>query len=569
MTYPVVTLALVLGVIAGLAETRTATRQVWAGPGVNTLGAPSPDGRYLSFVDVETGELAIRDLVTGAHRRLTTKGSPHEFAYFSAISPDSRQIACAWFNDQKFYDLRVVNIDGSKPRILYRNEEVGFVQPCAWSPDGKQILTLFFRRDNISQLVLVSAADGSVRVLKSLNWVYPKKMDVSPDGRFIVYDSFARDGSPKRDIFVLSTDARQEWRLVEHPADDLFPLWTPDGKGVLFASDRGGTIDAWRIAVADGKPQGSPELVKRNLGRFLPMGITRKGEYYYGLRTGTEDVYSATLDPTTGRLVSPPAPVTRRSTGLNSSPEWSPDGQHLAYFSRLGSENYGEQSRVIVIRSLQTGEERELAPKLAHVERVRWSPDGRHFLAGGSDRHSRSGLYRIDILTGEATPVVLDESAGFRGLEGVWSSDGKAIVYARGAGIYWRDLETRREKDIHQAPSPGRLRNLALSPDGARLAFARDDALLVMPLSGGTPRELLPLEKGESISVAWARDGSRLLVSRAGKLWRVPLEGGPAQKVEMPAEVQGGISIHPDARRIAFTAGKISSEVWVMENFLR
>src|SRR5712671_1288619 len=50
------------------------TRQVWA-DAIDNEGAPSPDGRYLSFVDWSTGDLAIRDLSTGANRRLTNKGT--------------------------------------------------------------------------------------------------------------------------------------------------------------------------------------------------------------------------------------------------------------------------------------------------------------------------------------------------------------------------------------------------------------------------------------------------------------------------------------------------------------
>jgi hypothetical protein len=116
----------------------------------------------------------IRELTTGNFRPLTAKtvGSK-EFAYFSAISRDSSKVAYAWFNDEGFYDLRVVNIDGSASRILYRNEQAGFVQPCAWSPDGKQILTLFFRKDNISQIALVPVDGGPPKILRSLNWVYP------------------------------------------------------------------------------------------------------------------------------------------------------------------------------------------------------------------------------------------------------------------------------------------------------------------------------------------------------------------------------------------------------------
>src|SRR5688572_22363202 len=160
--------------------------------GITLTGGPSHDGRYLSFADAATGDLLIRETSTGAVRRVAAKpAGSREFAYFSAISRDSSKVAYAWFNDEEFYDLRVVNIDGSGTRILYRNEQAGFVQPCAWTSDGKQILTLFFRKDNISQIALVPVEGGPPKILRSLNWVYPKRMDISPDGRFIVYDSFA------------------------------------------------------------------------------------------------------------------------------------------------------------------------------------------------------------------------------------------------------------------------------------------------------------------------------------------------------------------------------------------
>lgn len=588
-----VTLLLALGSRVALAEkisvdrSRGTVRRVWADPGANSLGAPSLDGRYLSCVDPETGDLALLDLTTGDKRRLTNKGARQdsgEFAYFSTISPDGRQVAYAWFNGEKFYDLRVVGLDGAKPRILYRNEEAGFVQPSAWSPDGKQILTLFFRKDNISQIALVSVLDGSVRVLKSLNWVYPKKMDFSPDGRYIVYDSFASEGSAQRDIFVLSVDGSRETVLVEHPADDLFPVWAPDGKRILFASDRTGTMDAWVIPVAEGRPQGPPELVQQGMGRFLPMGITRKGAYYYGLRVGMTDVYIASFDPVTGKLLGSPTPASRRLPGGNSSPEWSPDGQQLAYFSRRGSENFGQAARVISIRWLKTGQNRELSPKLAHIERLHWSPDGRFLLVGGSDRKSRGGLYQVDAQTAEVVPIVQDDSATFRGLEGVWAADGKAIFYvhedgSRSSEIRFRDLETGREQKLYRPVPPSRIRYLARSPDGRRLAFgsssgdyAQEEALLVIPSGGGETREVLRMQKGGLSGVEWTPDGRQLFFSRAGdsapELWRIPLEGGQPQKLELSTDWQGDVSLHPAGRRIAFTAGKNRSEVWVMENFL-
>ncbi|MGH9661030.1 MAG: TolB family protein, partial [Bryobacteraceae bacterium] len=370
-----------------------AARMVWNAAGANVVGAPSLDGKYLSCVDPDTGDLALRGLATGEHRRLTRHARPGEFAYFSIISPDSRFVAYAWFNAERFYELRLVGIDGTGERVLYRNEEAGFVQPSAFSPDGKQILTLLFRKDNISQIALVPVAGGPARVLKSLNWVYPKKMDFSPDGRFIVYDNFAAPGASQRDVFALAADGSRETRLVENPAEDLFPVWSPDGRGVVFASNRAGSMDAWWIGVEDGRARGEPRRLRRDVGRFLPMGLTRAGAYYYGLRSGASDIWIAGPDGAG-------APLASRYAGRNSEPQFSPDGARVAYLSVEGSENFGTESRLLSIQDVKTGRERHLAPKLAHFERLRWSPDAQSLLAGGSDGKGRAGLFRIDAGTG-------------------------------------------------------------------------------------------------------------------------------------------------------------------------
>ncbi len=107
------------------AENPNATpRVVWQGPDVNTLGAPSRDGRWLSYVDVATGDLAVRDLASGENRFVTRKDpgkAAGEFAYFSVISPDGRTVALAWFNSEGFYDLRLAKIRGRRSRAAARH----------------------------------------------------------------------------------------------------------------------------------------------------------------------------------------------------------------------------------------------------------------------------------------------------------------------------------------------------------------------------------------------------------------------------------------------------------------
>jgi Tol biopolymer transport system component len=526
---------------------------IWAGPSVTLLGGPSRDGRFLSFVDPGSGNLAVRDLSSGTVRVLTSKpAGSKEFAYFSAISPDSSSVAYAWFNDAGYYDLRVVGIDGSNPRVLYRNEETGFVQPCAWSPDGNQILTLFFRSDNISQITLVPAAGGPPKVLRSLNWVYPKRMDISPDGQFIVYDSFAKADGGDRTIYLLAVNGAKEIKLIDAPGNHLFPLWTPDGRSVVYASDRSGTLDVWALDIRDGARHGEPRIVRRNAGRILPMGFAQNGEYYYGLRSGETDVFVTTFEN--------PASDARRATlrfpGRNTAPAWSPNGKSLAYLSRRGSENFGQESRSIVIRSLEPDEERELQPKLAHLERLGWSPDGASLLVSGSDNKGRAGLYLVDVKSAAVTPVVSEPGAAFRGFEGVWPKHAKGLVYIHDNGAVRSRARDGQEAELYRGVH---LRHLTASPDGRSIAFSEgDDSIVIVSLTGGDKRTI-PLS-----GVTELHWGAELIAGRGAELWKVPLDGAHPKKLPAPGNREPGFSPHPDGKQIAVTAGRTQSEIRVM-----
>ncbi len=559
-------------------------RQVWAGADV--MGAPSPDGRYLSFVDWDTGDLALHDFKTGKNRRLTNNSSPYEqgFAEWSIFSPDRKQVAYTWFN-KMFYELRIMGLDGSRPRVLYRNEDVEFIQPFDWSPDGKHILTVLFRKGRINQIGLISVADGSVRVLKTLDWRSPQKMSFSPDGRYLVYDFPPDEDAHERDVFLLATDGSRETPLVEHPANDMVLDWAPDGKQILFSSDRTGTLSAWVIRVTDGKPKGAPELVKRDIGQgIVPMGFTEDGTFYYGLGNSVQDVYIATLDPATGQVLATPTPVPSHDVGSNSLPSWSLDGKYLAYVAQQGLIGLGP--RKIFIRSLESGTERSLSPPMTYFSRHYWAPDGRSILVAGKDKKGRQGVYQIDVQTGAVTPVVIPDDGLI--YQAVWSPEGEQIFYVlRGRGsdrILVRHLKTGQESELfRQFP----VHNLALSPDGGQLAFSSKDpgtdtvTLNVIPTSGGIPRELVRVKEDIPFrgSIVWTPDGGYVIfaktkrapsatVEEVEELWRVPAEGGEPQKLGLAMKRLGYLSVHPDGRRIAFTAGLGIPEVWVMENFL-
>ncbi len=578
-------------------ESGVVTRKLWSGRYVDIEGAVSSDGRHFSYTDWETEDLAVRDLETGKSRRLTNKGSSEESsegAEYSAISPDGRQIAYGWFNKDDFGELRLIGIDGSKPRVLYGNRHLDVIQPAAWSPDGKQILATFYGKDVTSKIVLVSVADGSVRVLKELGWRMPLKPAISPDGRYIAYDSCPQEGAVNRDIYLLSLDGKQETALIEHPANELSPVWTPDGRHILFASDRTGSMSFWIIQVAEGKAQGAAVLVKRDVGqRILPIGFTREGSLYYGLETGMMDIYTASLDFKTGKLLAAPTKATERFVGSNSWPDWSSDGRYLAYVSQRGP--MWEGSFVVCIRSLKTGEERDLAPKLSYIFFPRWSPDGRSILLSARDAKNRWGLYVMDVNSGNVTPVVQNREGVQVGWAGPrWSTDGKVVFYVRRergseqASVVARELETGQEKEVYRAPAGALFAHgSSISPDGKWVVFRSFDpkagvaALEAVPSGGGASHELFRLEKGGDVPgftpLEFTPDALQLLFSKGGsywhdgksELWRVSLEGGIPQRLELAMDGLRNLRIHPDGQRVAFSAGQLTNaEIWVMENFL-
>jgi hypothetical protein len=406
-------------------------RAIWTTGNPTLVGSPSPDGRILSCVDPGTGDLAVRDTHSGAMRRLTKKDpGSREFAYFSVFSRDGANIAYAWFNKQGFYELRVIDSNGSNaPRTIFSNEEAGFVQPTSWSPDGRSILTLLFRKDNISQIALVSL-DGPIEVLKSLAWVYPKKMEISPDGEWIVYDSFAGDRPGQRDIWLLSLSGAGERKLVDDAANDAFPMWSRDGKRVVFVSDRTGSPALWTTPV-DGSA--GPTRISGDLGAILPMGLTMDGTLFYGVKTGSLSVVVKRNDKRVLRIE-------------GKSPAVSRQGDSIAYLARAASENYGEDAYVIHVRSLSDATDRELRTNLAHIERMRWSPDSATLLVSGSDGKGRKGLFSVRVSDGRTQPLVIDVNASFRGLPGDWIESDK-IVFLRSGRTFTFDLRTGKESE--------------------------------------------------------------------------------------------------------------------------
>jgi Tol biopolymer transport system component len=585
-------------------------RKVWSGPEAAGMGSISPDGRFLTFVDWDTGDLGILELATGKKRHLTNKGSWLEsqaMAFKSVWSPDGKQIVFDWWDwsEPVFVGLRAVEPDGSNLRDLYRlgkpYDRVTIVQK--WLSNGEDILLLIGGQERDIRIVLLSKQNRTERTLKTLDSsrvLYNEfvHMDCSPDVNHLVYD-FPPEDSVNRDIYTLSIDREQETPLIEHPADDVLLGWASDGKSILFTSDRRGSLDLWTAPVVEGKLKGAPEMIVKGVGEIWPLGFSNDGSFYYVSSWGAHNVYTAQLDPETGKVLERPKnPIVHMGKSTHS-PSYSPDGKYLAYIS--DREAIRDFCFALVIRDLETGEEREIYPGY-DFQFLRWSPDSQSILALASDKPDRTGrefLCLIDITDGKLSPVMKCELDRYTQWisSADWTQDGKSVYYVlidkprNFCKLLVRDLKNREEREIYRSPNVLTRLTISRSPDGQWLALISYGGsgenkrnLRILPASGGEPRELLSFKEYDSrrTQAAWTADGKHILFVRSGQegvprvgdksdLWRIPVGGGKPEKINLTMSRLMELTVHPEGNHIAFTSygpSRKSPELWVMENIL-
>jgi len=268
-------------------------------------GVLSADGRYLRGIDGATGDVIQFDVATGQLSRVTNKGGPEareQPDYRAVLSRDGTRIAYGFFTKDGDFRLRIRNLDGTGLRTL-GSEKNPYIVPLDWSPDGTSILAFYDNGPGHVELSLISTADGSARVLRSIpGSIMYHTAGVSPDGRSAAF-SFVRDGNPPQaDVFVMTADGRNEVVVAGHPAEDRLLQWTPDGGGLVFLSDRSGTWDLWTVRIAGGKQQGEPQVLKRDFGMDADvLGISPDGSLYYRTSTPLGRLYYGAIDLETGK----------------------------------------------------------------------------------------------------------------------------------------------------------------------------------------------------------------------------------------------------------------------------
>jgi TolB protein len=234
-------------------KTIAALLAVVAVAAATTAGAaPAPTPRSPEFVTANAGWMYVGD------RRVVQGAQP-------SWSPDGRRIAYV-----RNGEVRVVDATGRNARRLTRNEP-GLHWPAntpAWSPDGKRIAFSGTR-----DVFTISATGGKPSNLTRAqeSWRGNFTPSYSPDGQTL---AFARSTDAfNSDIFLMDVNGRHLRRLTtsqgthDTQGEEAMPEFSPDGKTIVFMSNRDGDLELYSIGV-DGSDE--RRLTRTRAGETFP-----------------------------------------------------------------------------------------------------------------------------------------------------------------------------------------------------------------------------------------------------------------------------------------------------------
>jgi TolB protein len=225
----------------------------------------------------------------------------------------------------------------------------------------------------------------------------------SPDGRQLVFASNRahyegnppESGTPDMDLWVVNADGTGRRRITADPANDADPTWDPDGRSLVFSSDRDSRGDLYRVRLDTGA---TTRLTTHYVGRaIMPAAAPAGGPVAFAaqtLRMGAFWDYQVhLLDPRSG--VASPLSATAGACW----PSWSHDGRRLAHVN-LGR---NEPSSLLVRTMPDGASARVPGPRDLWSYYPDWSPDDRKLAFSVSPAHHEGenwDLAVVDLATG-------------------------------------------------------------------------------------------------------------------------------------------------------------------------
>jgi TolB protein len=253
-------------------------------------------------------------------------------------------------------------------------------------------------------------------------------------------------GLPAAEIYLMNPDGTDPRRLTDNTAGDAFATLSPDGKKIVFDSNRNRTEE---------EPLNTSDLFLMNTDGSEQTLLTRGSSATWspdskniafhasasghglpirpdpGSATSDSDLFVANVDDLLAGLEQP-MNITNSQGVIDDDPDWSPDGQQTVYTRHADSDDprFSNTAEIYVLNADGTGMPQRLTFNNEEERGAAWSPDDARILfscrIGGG-----TADFELCVMNADGTGLVQLTDNAVPDLTATWSPDGQQIVFHR------------------------------------------------------------------------------------------------------------------------------------------
>jgi Tol biopolymer transport system component len=351
-------------------------------------------------------------------------------------------------------------------------------------------------------------------------------LDVSPDGKSMIFAALG-------DLYQMPITGGKAQAITTGMTYDSQPRYSPNGKSIVFISDRDGNDNIWTMDLTTKKVK---QVSKGKVDYIEAAEWTPDGEYIIAAKGRRNlKLFMYHKDGGSGvQLIKTP------ETMKTIEPAFGKDSRYIWFSRRNGAWNYNAQLPQYQLATFdrETGEVEGKTARYGSAFSPTLSPDGK-FLVYGTRHNEHTGLMIQDLETGEekwlAYPVQRDEQESIAPL-GVlpamsFTPDSKELVATYGGKFYRipvsggaaKEIPFTIDTEIEIGPLVAfkypikddknmtitQIRDGVVSPDGKKLAFTALNRLYIADYPNGTPKRITTMEITEA-QPSWSPDGKEL-----------------------------------------------------------